>query len=248
MPLVPNQSFVAADKALFARSSGGGGSVGGNPYFSSISTGAVLLENINSAGQFPYRLRANSGSAFFENMATGGLGDLSLSTLTVSSITTPALQSDNVLFQAVSGSNTILIDPAGTGAGGLYPSGDATILFPNSSYISEDGGGNLSINPGIAAGAYISIDTCIPDCYRVQLEDNTQAPGVGQIVAQIYASPTSVFIGDANQSSFALSVSSISVSTINGTAPALTSGSLADVAGLFSSLFAANPALSTITY
>jgi hypothetical protein len=37
------------------------------------------------------------------------------------------------------------------------------------------------------------------------------------------------------------------VSSINGSAPALTSGGVSDVAALFSTLFAANPSLSTIT-
>lgn len=40
----------------------------------------------------------------------------------------------------------------------------------------------------------------------------------------------------------------LSVSTVNGAAPALTSYSQQDVGALFSTLFAANPSLSTITY
>jgi hypothetical protein len=38
------------------------------------------------------------------------------------------------------------------------------------------------------------------------------------------------------------------VSSINGAVPALTSGAVPDVAALFSTLFAANPSLSTIVY
>lgn len=53
---------------------------------STINAGAVYLENINAAGQYPYRMRANSGTAFIENSNTGEPGDLTVSTLTVSSI------------------------------------------------------------------------------------------------------------------------------------------------------------------
>jgi hypothetical protein len=126
---------------------------------------------------------------------------------------------DTISFQATSGGNNITLDAKGIGINGLYPIGDAAIVFPNDSFFSEDGGGNLSIKPGTSPGAYVAIDTCIPDCYRVQLTDNTQPPGAAGTTAQIYASPTSVFIGDAQQSSFALSVSSLNVSSINGAAP-----------------------------
>jgi hypothetical protein len=53
---------------------------------STIQSGVLFLENINSTGQYPYRMRANSGTAFIENSATGEPGDLTVSTMTVSSI------------------------------------------------------------------------------------------------------------------------------------------------------------------
>jgi hypothetical protein len=60
--------------------------VGALQGISSIQSGVLFLENINAAGQYPYRMRANSGTAFIENSATGEPGDLTVSTMTVSSI------------------------------------------------------------------------------------------------------------------------------------------------------------------
>jgi len=108
---LPTATYSAPGVPLWAPAGGGGGSVGPNPAFSSItvatgaiycpstnislispavnmstlSTGAVYLENINSAGQYPYRLRANSGSVLLET-GGGAPGDMSLSSITVSSI------------------------------------------------------------------------------------------------------------------------------------------------------------------
>ena len=297
MSLIGQQVFVAPGLVFDGiGSGGGGGGLGGNPVVSSITFNG---DAVDADIAFPAAYTAQ-------------------------------FECDTLQFQAVSGNNVITLDAAGTQGGGLYPTGDAAIVFPNQAFLSEDGGGNLSIKPGTSPGAYVAIDTCIPDCYRVQLTDNTQPPGAAGTVAQIYASPTSVFIGNAVQSSFALSVSSLNVSsingaapggggsvpgnlsvssltlqgdpaasggvlnifandtdlytfsvssattyadfglgliggrqqvyaetleapqffasTINGSVPALTSGGEPDVAALFSSLFAANPSLSTIVY
>jgi len=64
---------------------GGGGSVPANPYFSTISTQVLNLEDFNNPGQFPGRLRANSGSVLLEKQ-DATLWDLTLSSITVSSI------------------------------------------------------------------------------------------------------------------------------------------------------------------
>lgn len=67
-----------------------GQATGGSLYVPSTNTQVVNIEDFNNPGQYPYRLRANSGSARVEKQ-DGSLGDLSVSTLTVSSMNTIAV-------------------------------------------------------------------------------------------------------------------------------------------------------------
>jgi hypothetical protein len=54
--------------------------------------------------------------------------------------------------------------------------------------------------------------------------------------------------GQEGQTETSVSISSLTVSSINGNVPALTSGQVLDIATLFNNLFTANPLLSTIIY
>ena len=103
MSLLPSATFSAPGISLY---SSGGGTLPATAYISTISTSALYLENINSAGNFPFRLRSNSGSAFIENTASGALGDFSVSTLTVSSINTAPPPQE--LFQRLFAANPSL--------------------------------------------------------------------------------------------------------------------------------------------
>ena len=77
-----------------------------------------------------------------------------------------------------------------------------------------DGDGNSAMYPNTAS-TYFSFSNLIPDLYRAQfLDHNTPLPSPN--VANIIATPAGFQMLDENLSSFALSVSSINVSSING--------------------------------
>jgi hypothetical protein len=90
MSLLTQQVRANATTIVSGVGSGGGG---GGPNLAvstlsaaeTVSTLSLNLQNINAVGQYPYRLRANSGSVFIEQPDGTG-GDLVLSTITVSSI------------------------------------------------------------------------------------------------------------------------------------------------------------------
>lgn len=167
----------------------GGGGVGPNPLFSSISlstNAAINFNSMNFVGS-----GASLGINIF-NQITAAVNDIQLATNVPGSIVNPSL-TGNVnyinMFAPAANSGITLVSGDNEGQfliGGIAASGASTFTI---------------LNPGDV----------------------------------VFTAPNT-------------SISTLTVSSINGTAPALTSYSVQDVGGLFSSLFAANPALSTIVF
>lgn len=82
------------------------------------------------------------------------------------------------------------------------------------------------------------------------------SPSTAVVAIGTQSNPANLQVGDTSvniptalyATSQGVNFSSLTVSSINGNAPALTSYSQQDVGALFSTLFAANPGLSTIAY
>jgi hypothetical protein len=267
MSLLPNATFSAPGAPLYG-TGGGGGSVGPDLTLSTLAlnqgapntiqwrdgagTGPVLTQqDVNTvvgANLGALSLTAEPSNVWY-TLGCGEIfvaGQIGLGAETAGVISAAA--DGTILIQnalAVSSISVSSINGAAPGGGGSVPGN----LVVSSLTLAGD---------GVAGGGQLLSFANDTNLYAFQVIDNTSSLVAGLEIGliggrnQVYIDSNaqianSLWVSSIQQCKEAF-VSSFSVSSINGSAPALTSGGVGDVAALFSTLFAANPGLSTIAY
>jgi hypothetical protein len=206
MSLIGQQVFVAPGVVFDGIGSGGGGSLPANPYFSSISTQVVHIEDYNAPGNYPGRIRSNSGSMRIEAQ-NGDLWELSLSSITVSSINGAAPGGGGVAPGAnLTGLSTISVSSL-TATNGIVASGgiqmsNTTIQWDtNKQAVTYYNAGDSNLYIQAVSTANVVIGTA----------SNATALQVGTTSINM---PTAVYMDTLNNNT--ANVSTINVSSING--------------------------------
>lgn len=201
--------------------------------------------------------RANADVGYFAPPGGGGGGGVVSTFDTISLNSISSIGSEVVIGQNLAVANVIACSALSTvGITPLSPGNPVVIssLYSAELATSTVGTGTLTVSyieppPGndvafiAPGGAYVSID--LPGGVA-----DIQFTVSGGQSAAIGFDGTQVWAGGrpGNEGGVPVSISTLSVSTINGSAPAITTHSQQDVGALFEALFAANPSLSTIVF
>ena len=157
-------------------------------------------------------------------VSSSNFNDITVSTITFSGDAPP---NSDITFPSgytanVSADNFYITDTTGSNAQFRFATNftggsNGTLLVAGSQggwYLSSDQNGNGQLNPTIAS-SYIELSNTIPQMFYAQFYDNN-TPLPSPIIGTMNVTPTGFNILDANENGFALNVSSINVSSING--------------------------------
>jgi len=193
-------------------------------YLGNVSTNAIQINCPDGAGAIlTLEAANNSTSMILAQDTTNALQPLEVvaASLNTSTINAASINAPNITNQLIT-TATILGENNGASPINIQGINGATTLFS----------GNANTN-------------------KIQLQTSTLGYGTLRMASYISGGnpfPTLAIGGDYGAQETLITISTLNCASLNGAPPALTSFSVQDVGALFSTLFAANPALSTIVY